>query len=150
MFSSSRVSRQRVKTTFTWIRQPLIVIVQPKLFQSKEKNLKLAVTRIAISSMLLIRNLNVLFDHLRILRDMIDFFILVIITKGCYDDLLSHLSPGQRVSHHNRWSLAEVFNTQNNTDSADLVFFELDIAAPTKTVEASPLTGWFAFEQPVG
>lgn len=64
-------------------------------------------TLIAISkhfnlNMSLIQGLNVLFNSLRILRDMIDFFILVIITKGCYDDLLSHLSPGQRVSHHNR------------------------------------------------
>lgn len=61
--------------------------------------------------------------------------------------LLPHLFPGQQVSHHDRLSLAEVFN---NTGSADWVFFELDIAAPTKTVEARPLTGWFAFEQPVG
>jgi len=80
---------------------------------------------------------------------MMDFFIFVIITKGCYDDLLSHLSPGQRVSHYDGLCLAEVFNAQPNSDSADLVFFDLDIAAPIKTVEASPLTGWFAFEQPV-
>lgn len=52
--------------------------------------------------------------------------------------LLPHLFPGQQVSHHDRLSLAEVFN---NTGSADWVFFELDIAAPTKTVEARPLTG---------
>lgn len=81
---------------------------------------------------------------------MIDFFILVIITKGCYDDLLSHLSPGQWFSHCDRLCLAEVFiKAQPNSDSVDLVFFDLDIAAPIKTVEAMPLTGWFALEQPV-
>ena len=33
--------------------------------------------------------------------------------------LLSHLFPGQRVWHHDRLSLGEVFNSQDNTGSGD-------------------------------